>query len=54
MSKNGLKLIPTKAQGQKTLDEAFEAGKLIADAKKLRQQTLMNQEEIMVRNLPRL
>ena len=49
MSKNGLKIAPTKAQGQKTLDEAFEAGKLIADAKKLRRQTLLEQEEIMVR-----
>ena len=48
MSKNGLKIVPSKTQGQKTLDEAFEAGKLIADAKKLRQQTLLNKEEIVV------
>ena len=50
MAKNGLKLNPKKAQGQKTLSEAFEAGQLIKEAKTQRQEMLKAQEEILVRN----
>ena len=49
MAKNGLKLNPEKAQGQKTLAEAFEAGQLIKEAKTQRQEMLKAQEEILVR-----
>ena len=50
MSKNGLKLqSKAKTEGQKTLSEAFEAGKLIKEAKTRRQEMLKAQEEILVR-----
>ena len=48
MSLNGLKLNPKKAEGQKTLDEAFTAGRLIKEAKTRRQELLKAQEEILV------
>ena len=48
MSKNGLKIVPTKTQGQKTLDEAFEAGKLLQEAKNQRREMLKAQEEVLV------
>ena len=49
MSKNGLKIKnPKKAEGQKTLSEAFEAGKLIQEAKSQRREMLKAKEEILV------
>ena len=50
MSKNGLKIVPKKTQGQKTLSEAFEAGKVLQEAKTKRREMLKVQEEIMVIN----
>ena len=49
MSKNGLKIKnEAKTQGQLTLAEAFEAGRLICEAKTKRRQVLNAQEEILV------
>ena len=48
MSKNGLKIDPKKAEGQKTLVEAFEAGQLIKEAKTQKKEMLKAQEEILV------
>ena len=54
MSSNGLKIKPVKDQGQKTLEEAIQAGeskKLMDEAKKLRVKALQEQDEVLVRIL---
>ena len=48
MAKNGLKINPKKNEGQRTLSEAFAAGKLVREAKSQRQEMLKAQEEILV------
>ena len=48
LKKGGLKIQGSPDKGQITLKASFEAGKLIADAKKLKRKILMNQEEIEV------
>ena len=48
MSKNGLKIVPKKDASQKTLEEAISAGQLRQEAMKLRKQTLLEQDEILV------
>ena len=48
LKKGGLKIQGSPDKGQVTLKASFEAGKLIADAKKLKRKILMGQDAIEV------
>ena len=49
MSENGLKLAEKpKEDGQKTLEEAFDAGKMYKEAKKIKKKVMKNRRRFMV------
>ena len=48
LKRGGLKIQGSPDKGQITLKASFEAGKLIANAKKLKRQVLMGQDAIEV------